>query len=88
MLVLGTRSDTLTSHPEDLERLHHRKGFIAYAMDKMCVPMDSFTPSAMIDMALFISNGLGRDPKWICKMLRDYANTIEAHYAPMDGPKQ
>lgn len=88
MFVMGTRSDTLTSHPEDLEKVQHRKAYIAYAMDRMCVPMDGYTPAAMLDIAFFIANSHGRDPKWICKMLRDYANTIEAHYAPMDGPKQ
>lgn len=88
MFATGARTDTLTSHPEDMARIHDRKAYIAYVMDKMCVPMDGYTPSAMLDMAFFIANGLGRDPKWIAKMLRDYANAIEAHYAPMDGPKQ
>lgn len=81
-------SDTLTSDPKQLNIVADRKNFISYALDKMGVPLDGYTPAALLDMAFFIANMHGKSPKWIVKMLRDYANAIEVHYAPMDGPKQ
>lgn len=78
----------MTQDPNELIKVAHRKAFISFALDKTGVPLDQYSPGALIDMALEIASAQGMSDGWIIKMLRDYANFIELHKTPIKGKPQ
>lgn len=50
--MTAMRNNPFTDDPNFVNAVHERKGYVAFAMDRLAVPADNKTPSALLELVL------------------------------------